>query len=570
MSSEHAVSTSNSIRMESASEVGSRPSVEKEGGSTGNPDATRLVQPEPPSDASSALAAWVGDENPSALPLGTQLHEYSIQAVLGSGSFGITYLAHDANLHCMVAIKEYFPESLAVRRRSSEVAPAFENDREDYAQGLTRFLNETRVLAGFRHHNIVRVTRFFEANATAYMVMDYEEGQPLRDWLKRHGSLGEPELLRMFMPLLDGLEVVHRGGVLHRDIKPGNLYVRNEDSSLVLLDFGAARHVRIGQSKSLTRIVTPGYAPFEQYHSRGALGPWSDLYALGGVLYWIVTGEKPIESPSRTKFDDMPKAVALASGKYSGHLLEAIDWALLPEEKERPQNVAEFRRALGGEATLETPSQAMTSATATHAVERRRFVWGVALGMLVVVGAATALFLRGAGTSDNITATHPPAASVLSAQPAPVGETAPRDPSAVLTASEQASGERDGNLSLQKNPALPKSPAPSDATTKKAPSLKSADTARSTGKNETSSQQQAARPDAPVAQVFLAIYPVGKVFVDGKLIGTAPPLQQIQVSPGKHRIAVHGDLPPGVHYFDIDLAAGESKRLRAEFAEIKY
>ena len=260
------------------------------------------IDPDAPIHNGASIASGPGQQaarNLVALPPGYALHEYTIEAVLGSGGFGITYLASDNNLRCKVAIKEYLPNDLAVRTGGQTVCARTESDTHGYRIGLDGFLAESRVLASFRHSNIVRVTRFFEANNTAYMVMDYEKGEPLRDWIKQHSPIEESQLLRMFIPLLEGLDVVHKARVLHRDIKPANIYVREEDGSLVLLDFGAARYTSSGDSRSLTSIVTPGYAPFEQYHTHGAQGPWSDLYALGGVLYWLVTGEKPLEAPSR-------------------------------------------------------------------------------------------------------------------------------------------------------------------------------------------------------------------------------------------------------------------------------
>ncbi|MCZ7655291.1 MAG: serine/threonine protein kinase [Rhodocyclaceae bacterium] len=179
--------------------------------------------------------------------------------------------------------------------------------------------------------------------------MDYEKGEPLRDWIKQRGSIEESQLLKMFLPLLEGLDVVHKARVLHRDIKPANIYVREEDGSLVLLDFGAARYTSSGDSRSLTSIVTPGFAPFEQYHTHGAQGPWSDLYALGGVLYWLVTGEKPLEAPSRVRHDAMPSALSSCGGRYSERLLRAIDWALTPDEVDRPKSVSQFKAVLVGE-----------------------------------------------------------------------------------------------------------------------------------------------------------------------------------------------------------------------------
>ena len=285
-------------------------------------------------------------DNRLALPLGFQLQEYVVERVLGIGGFGISYLAHDQNLNAKVAIKEYVPNDLALRTDADpKVMPKGQSYVEDYQGGLTRFLQECRTLATFRHNNIVRVHRFFEANNTAYMVMDYEFGESLNAWIKKRQERGEsaPDrelLVKMFVPLLQGMDVIHQGGFMHRDIKPANIYVRDSDVSLVLLDFGAAREAVTQGQRALTSIVTPGYAPFEQYHSHGRQGPWSDIYALGGVLYWIITGQKPIEAAARVTSDPQEPAVVRGKGRYGDAFLKAIDWALTPDDAKRPQSVA--------------------------------------------------------------------------------------------------------------------------------------------------------------------------------------------------------------------------------------
>jgi len=287
----------------------------------------------------------MNEEHLNALPLGAMLHEYKIVGILGSGGFGITYLASDTKLNMDVAIKEYLPNDLAVRRGDT-VLPKSTSDNSDYTWGLDRFLDEAKTLARFNHTNVVQVLRYFEANSTGYMVMRYEDGLPLDEVLKENHLTEEELTNNILLPLLDGLKQVHAAGFLHRDIKPGNIYMRRSDESPVLLDFGAARNALGSKSKSLTSIVTPGYAPFEQYHSDGNQGPWSDIYALGAVAYRIVTGNRPVESPSRLRTDKMVPAVEAAKGKYSEHLLKAIDHALAIDEDDRPQSCDAWRREL--------------------------------------------------------------------------------------------------------------------------------------------------------------------------------------------------------------------------------
>ncbi len=294
----------------------------------------------PPPPAAAADAA--------CLPGGYKLLEYQIERPLGGGGFGITYLARDINLNLPVAIKEYFPSDSVTRvaNQGVQVRGGSEEVRSQYQWGLERFLDEARALATFRHPNIVRVLRYFRENGTAYIVMEYESGDPLKRWVPHNAPLTQRALLSIIYPLLDGLDAVHRTGFLHRDIKPDNIYVR-ADGTPVLLDFGAAR--RVTANHDMTNIVSPGFAPFEQYHSQGNQGPWTDIYSLGAVMYWMTTGKKPVESAARVKNDTLLPAASVADpGVFGVPLLEAIDWAMQPDEGRRPQTVAELRAAIQG------------------------------------------------------------------------------------------------------------------------------------------------------------------------------------------------------------------------------
>jgi TPR repeat protein len=289
----------------------------------------------------------------NALPTGYQLQEYQIQSILGHGGFGITYLAHDTKLDAPVAIKEYLPNEIAVRDTDHTVQPKSSQDANDFAWGLDRFLLEARTLAQFKHPNIVRVWRFFEAHNTAYIVMEYEQGHSFVKVLKAGKTVTEAELMALLPPLLDGLETVHNAGYLHRDIKPGNIYLRDKDQSPVLIDFGAARYDVTSRSRSVTTIVTPGYSPFEQYQGKGSLqGAWTDIYALGAVLYRIIGGTMLVDATERinalvdNKPDPLKPAVKVGRGRYSQSLLEAIDWALKPKNQDRPQTIAQWSTKL--------------------------------------------------------------------------------------------------------------------------------------------------------------------------------------------------------------------------------
>lgn len=289
--------------------------------------------------------------------------------MLGVGGFGITYLAWDVHLEKAVAVKEYVPGELATRGPDGAVVPVSAAREADYRWGLERFLQEARTLARFEHPNIVRVLRFFEANGTAYMVMDYERGEPLRTLLQHRPQPPEQLLKELARPLLEGLAVVHAGGFLHRDIKPENIVVR-ANGQPVLIDFGAARHAIGGSTRSLTAVLTPGYAPLEQYSGEGRQGPWTDLYAFAGVLYRAVTNHAPSDAVSRLKEDKVPATLAALTKRYSDSFLRAIAWALTLDEKKRPQSVAEWQRTLFA---------------SSEKKPRRRWRW-VALAAALLVG----------------------------------------------------------------------------------------------------------------------------------------------------------------------------------------
>ncbi|MDM8547276.1 serine/threonine-protein kinase [Candidatus Venteria ishoeyi] len=280
----------------------------------------------------------------NALPAGFQLEKYHIDSILGHGGFGITYLARDNSLERWVAIKEYLPNDTAVREGVSTVYPKSTLDETSFRWGMERFIQEAQTLAKLHHPNVVQVLDFFEAHHTAYMVMEYHEGETLSERLKQ-GTLDEQALLDIILPLMDGLETVHRAGFLHRDIKPGNILLR-KDGHPVLLDFGAARFALGQRSTTLTSIVTPGYAPFEQYDDKSEQGAWTDIYALGAVMYHAVTGAPPREVVGRLKQDDMPRAVEVGAKHYNKSLLQAIDWALALDEEARPQTIQQWQEMI--------------------------------------------------------------------------------------------------------------------------------------------------------------------------------------------------------------------------------
>ena len=313
----------------------------------------------------------------NALPSGTRFEEYRLDAVLGSGGFGITYRAYDANLDKFVAIKEYLPNEFATRAERYTVVPQSSTDAQDYHWGLNRFLDEARTLARFDHPHLNKVYRFFESNGTAYMVLEYVEGETLANRLTRERQLPKAPLQQLLEEVLSGLSVMHEAGYVHRDIKPGNLMLREEDGSAVVLDFGAARQAVGQRSKAITSILTPGYAPIEQYDSQADdVGPWSDIYALGMVAYRCISGIGDSELPDavtrgRTQRKggvDLTSATEIGKGKYNAKLLEAIDWAMEVDEEDRPQTVGEWQRALAGDGRRKGPAKSVRR-TATQSAK---------------------------------------------------------------------------------------------------------------------------------------------------------------------------------------------------------
>lgn len=293
-----------------------------------------------------------------ALPLNYELGAYKIEGYLGQGGFGITYLARHNRLQDLVAIKEYFPAEYSLREQDSTVIPKNESEKETYAWGLERFLGEAKILARFKHPNIVSVRDYFEMNGTGYIVMEYERGCTFKDWLKTEYRASnkppsEQKLLDIILPILDALDTMHKEKFLHRDIKPDNIYIRSNGTS-VLIDFGATRQALGDKSQSLSMILSPGYAPKEQYSSRGNFGPWTDIYAMSATLYFAVTGHKLPSSTDRGdardegENDPLVPVQEICKGLYSTHFLQTIDAGLSYLPKDRPQTAKEFQMALQG------------------------------------------------------------------------------------------------------------------------------------------------------------------------------------------------------------------------------
>ena len=354
----------------------------------------------------------------NALASGTVLRDYIIESELGSGGFSIVYLArHHLKADWLYAIKEFLPGELAVRgRNGTHIHPVSTEAQSAFDDGLQRFRGEAEQLRKFRNERyIVSCQNYFEENGTAYLVMDYDDGLPLSEFLLRREAAGQPfteaDLLAVVEPLLEGLAVVHRADVLHRDIKPGNIFVRRRNDLVgrpahpVLIDFGAAKQNYLSRHSRSHAPYTPGYAAYEQVSSMGGIGPWTDIYAVGALMWRMVAGGcppddsrllvpdestgTPVWSPTpraaekrsyavhRGQPDPMVPAVELGAGQFSRHLLEAIDGCLALYPEDRVQSCEELRKLLKVSAASADASPAQTSAQhdETHKGEVKLVFW---------------------------------------------------------------------------------------------------------------------------------------------------------------------------------------------------
>lgn len=268
---------------------------------------------------------------------------YVIQEVLGQGGFGITYLGIDKLYGNKVAIKEYYPQKIAMRKAQYEdvVTVTSIEEKNNYNKGKKRFLDEAQVMARFnKNEGIVKILDFFEANNTAYIVMEYLEGITLKQYLGKYGVIQFRNLIEMMLPLREALIEIHSQGLIHRDISPDNIMVQH-NGKLKLMDFGAARDYTESGNKSLTVILKPGYAPPEQYQTHGVQGPWTDIYALCATIYKCLTGITPPDAIARV-MDDKFKEPDQLDGKLSPDIKKIL-WKgmnIFPEE--RYQDIVEF------------------------------------------------------------------------------------------------------------------------------------------------------------------------------------------------------------------------------------
>jgi serine/threonine protein kinase len=281
------------------------------------------------------------------LPEGTMLQKYRIVRVLAAGGFSFVYLAHDENA-APVAIKEYLPATLALRVNGTAHPKISEEDLARYRVGMKSFFEEAGAIAHLEHPNVVRVLDFFRANDTVYLVMRYEHGGSLAEQIKtRRGALEELWVRNTFAQLLDGLREVHAHKLLHLDIKPANIYLR-DDGTPLLIDFGAARQVLSAEGMKLPPTYTPGFAAPEMHARRELLGPWSDIYSVGATMYACLAAAAPQPADARLQNDELAPATRAFAKSCAPDLLEIVDWCLRLDHLQRPQSVHSLQKALLG------------------------------------------------------------------------------------------------------------------------------------------------------------------------------------------------------------------------------
>lgn len=470
---------------------------------------------------------------PAPLAPGRRLGDFLLTRVVGQGGFGIVYEAEDLCLQRRVAIKEYMPSHLATRPDGERVHPISGRYAKTFELGRRSFVSEARLLAQFRHPGLLEVFHFWEQNGTAYMAMPFYEGTTLdRVLANRPGIVSEAWLKDTLAPVLDALEHMHAADCYHRDVSADNILVLDGGKAL-LLDLGAARRVIGDTERALTVMLKPGYAPIEQYADDPACrqGPWTDIYALAAVLYFAVTGRMPPASASRVMHDSLPPLGSLQPPGYGLGFLEAIDRGLSIRPERRPRSIAEFRSLLHsappatGAAPRPEPEAAEVPASGRE--ERssppspgRRTAGVAAVALLAVAALAAVATLRRSPPQPGARSTPAIAQAKPTATPGRPGPAAAAPANAAPGASVAGNTSVGESASVVENaPARARSPA--GAPRQSAPSVRT-------------------------GTVRLAVAPWGEVFVDGVSRGVTPPLKELALGAGSHRIEIRNPAAPSL------------------------
>jgi serine/threonine protein kinase len=289
----------------------------------------------------------MSSEHKYALPPGFLLHQYTIMRLLGHGGFGLTYLADHAKLNRRVAIKELLPIDFAIRETDgTTVVARSQQDKSNFEWARERFVEEGQTLAGLHHPSILPVHDILEEHGTAYLVTPFIDGGSMEDWLREVRHPAESDLRSVTHHILDALALVHERGYLHRDVKPQNILMDRQNGLPVLIDFGNARIASGAKTSNLTSVLTKGYAPFEQYQTKGRQGPFTDLYALGAVLYRSIKGTAPDDAADRWDDDKVEPLCHRPPPGYGLEFLATVDKALQMRREDRWQNCEEWKAAL--------------------------------------------------------------------------------------------------------------------------------------------------------------------------------------------------------------------------------
>ncbi len=312
------------------------------------------------------------DENVQHLPCGVVLNKrYMIGRVLGEGGFGITYIGRDLNLDMIIAVKEFFPVGFVSRNcnANTTVSITGENSKGFFEKGKSKFIQEARILGKFSgNKSIVDVRDFFEDNNTAYIVMEYIDGVTLSKYINENGPFSFDDLFQKLLPVLNALSQIHQKGLIHRDISPDNIMIM-KDGSLKLMDFGASREVNYEDKRSLSIVLRPGYAPEEQYRSKGKQGPWTDIYALCATIYKCISGVTPDESMERM-FNDELKPPSTHGAKIAPYQEQALMKGMAVYQQHRFRNIEELIAAFSGKAAV--PDTQRTVAASAQVPPRRK------------------------------------------------------------------------------------------------------------------------------------------------------------------------------------------------------
>ena len=324
-----------------------------------NPDSAPVCR-----SCGSPLSTPAVTSTDQILPPGTALQAgaFLVDGVLGQGGFGITYRGRDTKLNRMVALKEFFPQAQGCLRRGTTVHPSGGLTVGEFHEERNKFLEEGQRLAQFQHASIVKVFSLFEENNTAYMVMEFLKGKTMLEMVEESGPVEERVLVPLIEQVADAMTVVHQANVIHRDIKPENIVVTS-DHRAVLLDFGTAREFAAGKTRRMTTILTPGYAPLEQYGQHARFGVFTDIYALGATTYHLLAGQVPIQATDRAAGVELVAPRRL-NNKISRQVSDAVMWAMEMKVDRRPQTASDFVQAMRGARSASTNGSAKGS-TAT-------------------------------------------------------------------------------------------------------------------------------------------------------------------------------------------------------------